>query len=183
MARKPKIDRSLLTQEEDREYNRRLQCLKAATGGENYGALPEVTQRRLATYRNWYWGIGLAAATVAAVVGASIEGVVTAVPFAMGACFMAGCIFGVAHLIQGGFAFERWAYGYLDEIGYHEREPKPKSGPTRTQVDTDGPHYWATGTYDPERYYRETRGWSPAYRDYVKDAYGDLDTYNANKPD
>jgi hypothetical protein len=43
--------------------------------------------------------------------------------------------------------------------------------------------YWATGNYDPERYYRETRGWSPEYRDYVRDAYGDLDTYESNHPD
>jgi hypothetical protein len=47
----------------------------------------------------------------------------------------------------------------------------------------DGPVYWATGNYDPQRYYSETRGWSPEFRDYVRDAYGDLDTYEANHPD
>lgn len=48
---------------------------------------------------------------------------------------------------------------------------------------SDGPVYWATGTYDPERYYRETRGWSPEFKNYVRDAYGDLDTYESNHPD
>lgn len=47
----------------------------------------------------------------------------------------------------------------------------------------DSPNYWATGNYDPERYYRETGGMSREYRDYVENAYGDLDTYEANRPD
>jgi hypothetical protein len=58
-----------------------------------------------------------------------------------------------------------------------------RRGVTVDRPDEDGPHYWATGTYDPERYYRETSGWSNEYREYVRDAYGDLDTYNANHPD
>lgn len=70
---------------------------------------------------------------------------------------------------------------FLESIDFEQRDPKA----VRRGYDDsdDGPHYWATGNYDPERYYRETRGWSEEYRDYVRDAYGDLDTYEANKPD
>jgi hypothetical protein len=66
-----------------------------------------------------------------------------------------------------------------------QRQPMKSSKPApATGGDPDnGPDYWATGTYDPQRYYSETRGWSVEYRDYIRDAYGDLDTYEANHPD
>lgn len=63
------------------------------------------------------------------------------------------------------------------------RRAARRTRPLDRRSDDDGPHYWATGNYDPEGYYRETSGWSKEYREHVRDAYGDLDTYNANKPD
>lgn len=75
---------------------------------------------------------------------------------------------------------------YLAKIRYdelveaHRRRAAPGSA-----RDTPGERrdYWATGNYDPERYYRETRHMSSGYREYVRDAYGDLDTYESNMPD
>lgn len=69
---------------------------------------------------------------------------------------------------------------FLESIDFEQRDPKAaRSG----YVDSDnGPHYWGTGNYDPERYFRETHGWSKDQRDYVRDAYGDLDTYESNRP-
>jgi hypothetical protein len=60
---------------------------------------------------------------------------------------------------------------------------KEQSNPRLSRESRNDRTYWATGNYDPERYYRETSGWSREYRDYVRDAYGDLDTYESNRPD
>jgi hypothetical protein len=48
--------------------------------------------------------------------------------------------------------------------------------------DDDGPTYWATGTYDPDRYYSAAREYGRSGMDYIRDAYGDLDTYESNGP-
>lgn len=68
---------------------------------------------------------------------------------------------------------------YLDSIGFRERV-RPVARTARREDDSP---YWATGTYDPERYYRETKGWSVHDREYIRGAYGDLDTYESNRPD
>lgn len=76
--------------------------------------------------------------------------------------------------------------GFLESIGYSERVSTGQI-PSRSLLSDDNEgserSYWATRTYDPARYYAETRGWSPEFRDYVRDAYGDLDTYESNHPD
>lgn len=64
-----------------------------------------------------------------------------------------------------------------------KQEQKSNRTSTSGDVGDDGPVYWATGNYDPERYYRETQGWSRDFTNYVRDAYGDLDTYESNHPD
>lgn len=94
---------------------------------------------------------------------------------------------GIAVLVMAAASdSRRWSRSlvsdYLEGIEFRERRLSGK-GPTGADNRDAGPDYWATGTYDPDRYYRETRGWSKEYRDYVKDAYGDLDTYESNKPD
>jgi len=69
---------------------------------------------------------------------------------------------------------------FLDEIEFEERVPFVAAA----RDDHDGgPVYWATGNYDPQRYYAATRGWSKEFREYVKDAYGSLDRYESNHPD
>lgn len=52
-------------------------------------------------------------------------------------------------------------------------------------VDDDDPAnpYWATGTYQPRRYHAAFDGTSSEHRDYIRDAYGDLDTWESNRPD
>lgn len=64
-----------------------------------------------------------------------------------------------------------------------DRAARAKRGMSGSGREDNSPSYWATKNYDPERYWNATRDWSPEYRDYVKDAYGDLDTYEANQPD
>ncbi len=39
--------------------------------------------------------------------------------------------------------------------------------------------YWATGTYDPDRYYEFHNSHSSESRGYVQDNYGSLDTYES----
>lgn len=60
-----------------------------------------------------------------------------------------------------------------------EKTPEASS----SSDDRESNPYWATGTYDPERYGNFVRNTSPEMRDYIKDAYGDLDTYESNAPD
>lgn len=48
--------------------------------------------------------------------------------------------------------------------------------------DDDGPSYWATGNYDPDRYYAAAREYGWDHMHYIRDHYGDLDTYEANHP-
>ncbi|QAY69750.1 hypothetical protein [Xylanimonas protaetiae] len=77
----------------------------------------------------------------------------------------------------------RAVHGYMDRVvGLVEGLGVARDG-RRDDASDEGPVYWATGNYDPERYHRGTRGMSRQYRDYVKDAYGDLDTYESNRPD
>lgn len=72
---------------------------------------------------------------------------------------------------------------FLDVIGFQDRgDAHPSVRPGGDHRDSERT-YWATGNYDPERYYRETGSWSREFRNYVKDSYGDLDTYNSNHPD
>lgn len=56
----------------------------------------------------------------------------------------------------------------------------------RTEVDgrsdDSSEDFWVTGTYDPDSYYSKTRGYSQVEREYIRDAYGDWDTYEANRP-
>lgn len=74
---------------------------------------------------------------------------------------------------------------FLQRIRYRTRAARAQAPQQSDSGSGSSDHgrFWATGTYDPERYYSETRGWSPEFRNYVRDAYGDLDTYEANKPD
>ncbi|GAA4815535.1 hypothetical protein ACFQ0K_07255 [Nocardioides caeni] len=77
-----------------------------------------------------------------------------------------------------------------DEAAFWERThpPAPEDhteNPRRASSSRDdsGPHYWATGGYDPERYGNFVRNHSPEEREYIRDAYGDLDTWESNRPD
>jgi len=54
--------------------------------------------------------------------------------------------------------------------------------PRRAARNHDGPNYWATGTYDPDRYWAAVHEYGHSHMDYIHDAYGDLDTYEANRP-
>jgi hypothetical protein len=49
--------------------------------------------------------------------------------------------------------------------------------------DDSGRTFWATGTYDPDRYYSAVREYGHGYMNYIRDTYGDLDTYESNRPD
>jgi hypothetical protein len=72
---------------------------------------------------------------------------------------------------------------WLVEIGLEERAERRKQARTSSAEDIDdGPNYWVTGSYEPETYYRKTSGYSRAQREYIRDAYGDWDTYEANRP-
>lgn len=39
------------------------------------------------------------------------------------------------------------------------------------------------GSYDPDRYYSAVREYGHDYMNYIRDNYGDLDTYESNRPD
>lgn len=77
---------------------------------------------------------------------------------------------------------ERLANEHLESVA-PDNPDSPSTAPGTSTGSRSGPHYWATGNYDPERYYAATHGWSKEQRDYVRDAYGDLDTYESNRPD
>jgi hypothetical protein len=49
--------------------------------------------------------------------------------------------------------------------------------------DDPGNPYWWTGNYDPQRYYGSFRGMTREDREYISNAYDDLDTYESNRPD
>lgn len=81
-------------------------------------------------------------------------------------------------------AFSRVIPEYLARIKYVQRvEQARRRAAAPHREDGDGPAYWATGNYDPVRYYAETRGITPEYQNYVREAYGDLDMCESNKPD
>lgn len=64
----------------------------------------------------------------------------------------------------------------------HERV---KHAPPHADGDDDdrGNPYWWTGNYDPQRYYGSFHGMTPEHREYISNAYEDLDTYESNRPD
>ena len=79
---------------------------------------------------------------------------------------------------------DKTAASYLVEIGFYEREVPTQKPDSRSSGDSDpGRRYWATGNYDPDRFSAAIRehGWD--HLNYIRDAYGDLDTYEENKPD
>jgi hypothetical protein len=71
-----------------------------------------------------------------------------------------------------------------EEIDRERRlgEQKEQS-PAPSHYDDDPPNpYWATGGYDPARFYRGAKEYGWDRLDYIRDAYGDFDSYEANRP-
>lgn len=97
--------------------------------------------------------------------------------------------------LLGFFVLYRVELSYLVSIDYparkatwtakQEKARQRREAPrySRDDDDDDSPNYWATGTYDPDRYYSAAREYGWDHMDYIRDNYGDLDTYEANRPD
>lgn len=80
---------------------------------------------------------------------------------------------------RGTWSNVQWAAAWGAEIPASLRIP---SHDYDDHDDHDGPNYWATGTYDPDRYWAAVHEYGHSHMDYIHDAYGDLDTYEANRP-
>lgn len=201
MAASEPIDRSILTSSEKKDLDGRVRRINATPWVT--AAIPARSLVRLSTLRTVLWSVGILLAGSAGfsvaleVVRTSKDGVLPAVFIVL---MMAGLVGGVAaYPLVSLFSWRlrvacdaeerRVIADFCDEIGYFERiadkrpveTRRPDSG--RDADRDDSPNYWATGTYDPERYGQFVRDNSPAFRQYVKDAYGSLDAYESNKPD
>lgn len=77
------------------------------------------------------------------------------------------------------------ASDYLAEINYDERLTKwlAKRGIRRDDSDNDCPNYWATGDYDPGRFYRIVHSHTQYELDAMRDYGMTADEWDANRPD
>lgn len=77
------------------------------------------------------------------------------------------------------------ASDYLAEINYDERLAKwlARRRIRNDDADTAGPNYWATGNYDPERFYRIVQSHAQYELDAMRDYGMTADEWDANRPD
>lgn len=81
-------------------------------------------------------------------------------------------------------SLRRWRVGLRAEASTILQKRSKLASSRDAAVDDDPVNpYWATGTYQPRRYHAAFDGTSSEHRDYIRDAYGDLDTWESNRPD
>lgn len=204
MTNAARPDRDLLTSSEGETLSRRLRRVRVQPW--TVAALPSVTMARLLVLRWSLWGAGIIVAALSGIPTASemlqapkvgLTGVVISYVVTsglVGAVIALPLVAAFARCLK--FAQDREerrvTAQFLHEIGYAQRRAQ-KDGhegasvahpPTPDEQDgADAPNYWATGTYDPDRYGVFVRDSTPEWRRYVHDAYGSLDAYESNKPD
>lgn len=153
---KVEIDRSLLTNAERVEFDRRQQARKSAGTYWVSPALPADHQQRLRRLKHGYWVAAVVLGAAGALVGAAVGGSTGAWLGGVVTACLCGVILAVTFQTQAGFAVVRWADGYLDEIGYSDRSPKPKRDPSSERDDNSSNWRFPVtdGVYDPEEYQR-----------------------------
>lgn len=177
------INTKVLTADELAEYRHRSQILD-----------PAVAERWSRQGKNFRTAIGvcygLGMLTIILLSGGDN-------PFTMVLSLLAGTAvpLGIALMSVGEFqhsrrpkVLARQASDYLAEINYDERLSKwlvkrGVPGDNSDDSDTGGPDYWATGVYDPDRFYRIVQSHAQYELDAMRDYGMTADEWDANRPD